>query len=636
MSDNFVMNMLNGYADDHDVDAGDVFKHDTPKKSEPITPSPSNTTESNISAEQKIETPVVNKKREWRPDASLTDGMPELKKAGAVYKKDEVKFESDDKALKNLMDDVAVQESRESMDDMSRKLANIEEAKARHGITKLQIPPGEIQTRFMIAASDPDRKKSQELLDALLNEVKTLYPSMVLEYAEGIGPEIESGKINPVPEAATPTDERKKEEQKSEPEKPDTQAEITPESENPESDLKIVIDKSSLPTVSWNQEEVEKIKKSRSIELSIVEGRDIKFGNITDVSDNMVDRVLEKYHRKTNDVTGVLPASKYRATFSGLSYPEVLDLSTSQEMNNLDGERKKWSIAFDHIHNQSIGAWEEYYVYTDKESGNEVRINNIDDAPEGVETHFVSRFEDFLRKTSFMDLEFILWKILCATTMDKEIISIDCHALTSAGTECGHTYDWIYAAQDLLDMKSIPEAILKEMEEAGKAATAEEIMKIYKTSPVNSTDTVELSSSGFILVIGHISAYDYIENIYSVIKSLEESEESDPTIVSRGMAYATLTVIKAVLIPQDGGRYARVRGPEGIAKVLSKLDEYDWQAISEITKMAIDPYQFRYSLRDIVCPKCKNRSNIRIEDMSRMLFIVARSLSSVQVTLKKA
>lgn len=637
-----VMGMIDSYASEQNVDANDIFKR--PNTQQPVPENePSITVEdAAISKNQTVPSEFHKKqKREWSPDASLTEGMPELQKKAAVYEKGEIHEEKHD-PLKNIMDDVALKESRESMDDMSRKTANIEDAKARHGITKLQIPAGEIQTRFLIAASDPDYKVAQSKLDELLDEVERVYPQFILERTaepssngdlnENIGkvdnvtPEQQSSVTGaPNNNKVVQMPERKEESSISEP-------------LDEEKDVKVIIDKSALPTVSWSEEEVAKIKKSRSIELNIVEGSKIKFGEIEDVSENFVDRVLEQYQRKTNDIVAVLPASKYRATFTGLSYPEVLDLSTSQEMNTIDAELKKWSICFDHIKNPSIGAWEEYYLYTDPDTGKEIRVETSDGVSDGIDAHFVSKFEDFLRKTSFMDLDFMLWKILCATAKDKEIISIDCHAVNKVNgqdQQCGNTYDWIYSPSDLLDMTSINVAVLDEMKEAGEASTVEDIMRIYKSAPVNSMDTVELTTSGFVAVIGHVSAYEYLNDIYPIIKSLEE-DNNDPTVVSRGMTYMTLSVVKAILIPNGRGGYKRIKGAKSIAKVVKQLDEFDWQTVMEISRMAMEPYQFKYSLKDIVCPKCKNRSTIRVEDMSRMLFIVARSLSSVQVTLKKA
>lgn len=637
-----VMGMIDSYASEQNVDANDIFKR--PNTQQPVPENePSITVEdAAISKNQNVPSEFHKKqKREWSPDASLTEGMPELQKKAAVYEKGEIREEKHD-PLKNIMDDVALKESRESMDDMSRKTANIEDAKARHGITKLQIPAGEIQTRFLIAASDPDYKVAQSKLDELLDEVERVYPEFILERVTEPSP---NGDLN---ENIGKVDNITHEQQSSVTGAPDNNKVVQmperkeessiSEPQDEEKDVKVIIDKSALSTVSWSEEEVAKIKKSRSIELNIVEGSKIKFGEIEDVSENFVDRVLEQYQRKTNDIVAVLPASKYRATFTGLSYPEVLDLSTSQEMNTIDAEWKKWSICFDHIKNQSIGAWEEYYLYTDPDTGKEIRVETSEGVPDGIDPHFVSKFEDFLRKTSFMDLDFMLWKILCATAKDKEIISIDCHAVNKVNgqdQQCGNTYDWIYSPSDLLDMTSINVAVLDEMKEAGEASTVEDIMRIYKSAPVNSMDTVELTTSGFVAVIGHVSAHEYLSSIYPIIKSLEEDND-DPTVVSRGMTYMTLSVVKAILIPNGKGGYKRIKGAKSIAKVVKQLDEFDWQTIMEISRMAMEPYQFKYSLKDIVCPKCKNRSTIRVEDMSRMLFIVARSLSSVQVTLKKA
>ena len=225
-----------------------------------------------------------------------------------------------------------------------------------------------------------------------------------------------------------------------------------------------MIDKSRVSEISWSRDEVEKIKKSRSIELNIVEDQPLKYSEIEDVDDNVVDLVLAQYQRKANDSVGALPASRYRATFTGLSYPEILDLSHSLDVNSLDTERKKWTIVYHHMKNQSIGPWKEYKWYIDPSTKKKVIIDFGAEGPvdDSIEVHEVTKFDDFLMKTSFMDLEFMLWKILCATTMDKEIISIDCHAkLDDTDKECGKSYDWIYSPNDLLDVSSISPEIVK-------------------------------------------------------------------------------------------------------------------------------------------------------------------------------
>ena len=630
MSDNkfSVMDMMNDYADEHEIDPAEIFrKH-------PVSGNVKREFDEETKEEPQEEAPVKKEKKAWMPDPKLTEGMSEFNQPGAVYDKDEVKL-TEDKMLHNIADDMAVQESRESMDDMNRKLANIEEAKQRHNIKNLHIPPGNEQVRMLICAGDTDHKRAQEGLDKILEEIKEIYPSFI-EYNE----EVQSTESEIIEEdnASEITEENTENvvgTPSAEPIKPKMVVGDSIEG----IDTKIVIDKRNLDQVAWSQEEVDKIKKSRTIELNIVEGSDLEFGSIQEADTSNIDALLSQYERKSNDVVAALPASKYRATFTGLTYPEVIDLSSSNEMNTLDGERKKWSIAFNHIKNQSIGAWEEYLLYKDPKTKKIVKspvgVELPDYVPDAI-VHHVTKFEDFLRKTSFMDLEFILWKILCATAMDKEVVSIDCHSKGNNGKECGHSYDWIYSPSELLSMDTISPTVLEEMKETGEASTTEEIMRVYKTSPVASNDFVTLHTSGFKAVYGHISAYEYLDSIYSKMKELENPKNIDPSIVSRGMSYATLSTIKAFIIEDKiTGINHRITGADNLVKVLDTLDEVDWQTISEITRLMLEPYQFRFSLRDIVCPKCKNRSMIPIDSMTRLLFIVARSLSSVQVTLKR-
>lgn len=628
-----VMDMARSMAAEESTDIKELFaKH-------PVSGKVAAEQQEAVISEEQPTTAPETKKVPWTPDPELLNGMDEMKSNPVVYDKKDIK-ESDQEDLKNIADDEAIRESRESMDELSRKRANIEDAKKRHGIVHFNIPEGPYHASIFAAAGDTNYKRSQEGLDEIFNEIKELHPEFISMWADqeknnplNAGEKTpdfhqETGKIQdiPVQPASVNTED------------PAPQPVTTDSVDNENGpDIKVVIDKTQLPTVSWSQEEIDKIKKSRTVELNIVETKPIEYSQIEEVDENAVDAVLEPYQRKTNDIVAAFPASKYRATVRGLSYTEVIDLSNSQEMNNLDGEKKKWSIAFDHIRNQSIGPWEEYQWYIDPKTHQKVKIPFTASIPPGIDpnkVHEVTKFEDFLQKTSFMDLEFILWKILCATAMDKEIISIDCHAVHN-GRECGKSYDWIYSPNELLMLDSIDPAVLEDMERTGNAGTNEEIMIAYNSSMLKTNNTAKLTSSGFSIVFGHISAYEYLSSIYSEVKALEDAEVNDPTLASRGLIYTALTVIKAFLVPQPDGTYKKITGTKNLVKVINTLDEIDWQTISELVRIMVEPYQFRFALRDIVCPQCKNKSIIPIQNMTRLLFIVARSLSSVQVTLKR-
>lgn len=627
-----VLNMAETYAAENEIDPADLFKR------HPVS--------GNIKAEAeeaaKIEMnqtpsapePVVQgKKKPWSPDAKLLEGI--INSKPVTYTKDELMVK-DTGDLKNIADDTAEQASREALDDMSRKIANIDDAKKRFGIKHFQIPEGPFHAKIFAAAGDTNYKRAKEGLDILFKEIIDIYPEFVREWekpkdSNNIQSQV-SAQTVPIQSDNTTTDQPVVTEQQA----PviNVGDGITPSivaGENPET--KVIINKNNVPEVSWTKEEMDVIKRSRSIELNIVEDVELKYTNIEDVDDNAVDVVLSQYQRKVNDVVASLPSSKYRATFIGLTYTEILDLSHSQEMNSIDGERKKWAIAFDHIKNQSIGPWQEYKWYIDPLTKKKViiDINAADPTNVDIKVHKHSKHDDFLTKTSFQDLEFILWKILCATAMDKEIISIDCHGQYH-GKECGKSYDWIYSPNELLMISSISPAVMEEMKKTGEASSIDEIQKNYKESMLNTNNTIELPTSKLGVIFGHISAYDYLNSIYAEMHAITESEDA---MLSQALTHSMLTVIKAFLIPKQDGGTARVKGASTIIKLVNTLDEIDFQTLSELMRIMIEPYQFSFALRDICCPQCKTKSSINIESMTRLLFIVAQSLSSVQVILKR-
>lgn len=642
-----VMAMVDDYADKNQIDPATVFKqHPVSGKVKAELEGTELPTEDSPAPSPAPSAPAP-KKKEWTPDPSLLAGMEEFEAQPVTYDKKDLELKDED--LKNISDDNAMQDAIETMDELHRTHVNIEAAKKRHGISKFQIPPGEYHARITAAAGDTNYRRAQEGLDEIFNEIKKSIPEFIMEWMPGFEPKDQNGTVTPpitedhltgdkLIKLPTPPENNSPET----PEQEEDSSEIDPAPADSDSDeVKIIIDKRDLPEIGWTAEEMEKIRRSRTVELNIVESADLKFGEIEDISGNLVDRVLEPYHRKVNDVVASLPASHYRATFFGLSYPEVTDLSNSEKMNNTDGEWKKWSIVFDHIKNQSIGPWEEYAWYIHPETKKKIRMGFHDNPPaefgiDDKDIHRVSKFIDFLMKTSYIDLEFMLWKILCATAMDKEIVSVTCKSEKDNGAECGHSYDWVYAPSDLLLMDSIDVAVLEEMKKTGEAGTEEEILANYNESLVNSKNTVKLASSGINVIIGHASAYDYLTEIYPMLDSLEETDGTDPSVITTGMAYTTLIAIKGILVPKpDGTGHYRITDYEKIADTFRKLDSIDWTTVGKIVEMMIEPYRFEYSIRGLVCPKCKARSSIRIPNLERLLFTVARSLESVQVELKK-
>jgi len=616
---------------------------------------------------------MKSNKKAWTPDAALLEDMPETQTQGVVYDKKDVVLKRDEK-LVNIMDEKMVETGTSKVQEMVRMNQNIEIAKQRRKIKHFFIPQGPIQMQMTLAASDPDVNAAQTALDEIIDSIAQTNPEMI---------EYEKDDSNDNKESVTNNNEVIEESIK-EPEKKveeidktldeesidddneiDEENDITEERENTEDnkneepvieetntdvekhyddtheidELKIEIDKAKLSNITWSPEDIEKVRKSRIVKLNIIEKDDIEFGTIKNADEKMVDLVTQAYYRKNNDIEAVLPASHYRATFSGLTYTEVLDLRTSQEVNPIDSERVKWGICFKHIHNQNIGPWEEYVLYRDPTTQEEFKVNSMKEVPKRIPNkniHKVSKEEDFLRKTSYVDLEFILWKILCATSMPEEIIQFTCSNKVN-GTTCNNVYDWIYQPSALLDESTIEPAVLEEMAKTGNAMSKEEILSNYNDSLLTSQNYVRLPSSKFVVLYGHASAYEYINDIYPLIRSLGNKENIDnPLSISKMLRYLALACIRELLIPnKNNDGYIRIRGGNNISKILDTFNEFDWRTINEIAAMIINPYNFRYVMKNIVCPKCGHKEDVEIDTIVRLLFIVAQSLENVQVSLTR-
>ena len=273
------------------------------------------------------------------------------------------------------------------------KTQAIEASKKRLHIVKLAIEdPAEHAAIFAIA-SDTNIQRRDEQLDARIKAYVEKFPSTVLEWEPWYGPNVKVVKNDLEPVEPTPVTEVISEpstENENHTKEEDMEI-ISKATQNLEKIPDAVIDKTvvrvnkeDVPHIFWDQEDVDKIKKSRKVELDIIETTPLEYNEVVELDENAIDGVLSQYTRKMNDVSSPLPASKYRATFTGLSYPEILDLSQSQELNTVDGLKKKWTIAFNHTKNPSIGQFKPFRYYIDPSTKKKIHLNAGEPVPEGA------------------------------------------------------------------------------------------------------------------------------------------------------------------------------------------------------------------------------------------------------------
>lgn len=522
-----------------------------------------------------------SEKKEWTPSAdALEEAGMNNKPAGVIYKKEDVILK-DNEGFKNLVEDGVKQESQDQMDELDRIAYNIERAKKKLGIVKLAIDHNHLlsashRTELINLANDKD---SFDRLVIRLDQITQEHPEYVLERV----------------------DDKKNEDKENN--------NIDENKENVDiQDVVINIDKDNVDKIIFDQEYIDKVKSARNVVLNVKEEKDLSF-TIVDSDENIeIDNILSEYDRKIGDFPLTLPASHYRCIVTGLSYPEIIDLSYSHEVTNFDTEKKKWSIAFKHVTNPSIGKFHGWIDENDVEH---------------------TAFEDFMRKTSNHDLQLILWGIICATTFDEESTFINCNI-----PDCKSSYEWIYHPKELIDMDSVPNEILEEMRMVGEAQGEDNILQIYNESCLNKKRMIKLSDSGIIAALSHSSADRYLNQVFPKILSLRDDENSDLT---DAFAASVLEMVDHLLIPKKGTNgYMKVTKIDNIIELLKSLSSVDCKILATLLEDIATPYHFTFTMKDVKCPKCGNISNIQIQDMHSMLFMITRSLENVNVELRRS
>ena len=255
-----VLEMAREMADANNIDPHELFKK------EPDNPKPQG-----VKEPEKISSPETVDEQEstadeWSPDSALLEGMEEFNSSPVIYAKSEIRTEENQGFLKNIADESAIQQSRETMDELTRKQLNIEEAKQRHGISKFRIPEGKFHVLIYNAAIDTNHERGQKKLDEIFDEIKKTYPEFILEYSDPsktntAQPENSGGNIVELPQHNKSIAEARTNNgtivrtSTGVSRRSDPPAETIPDTEvievSDDTDIKVVIDKTNLPEVSW-------------------------------------------------------------------------------------------------------------------------------------------------------------------------------------------------------------------------------------------------------------------------------------------------------------------------------------------------------------------------------------------------
>ena len=257
-----ILNVAQNYDNPEDdlIFKDEVIEAKPVEVKEKVKPQPKPETQQVEINPPKSEIKPKEKKREWTPDAKVLNEMPELAAKPITYSKEEFKAK-DDKSLKNFTDESAKEDAKMTVTEMRTKNANIDKVMRKLGIKKLSIPDDNLEGktyrfRILNAASDPKSDIAEDHLTKIFTEMMKEFPEFILEkYSDEPKPD-QSVKDGQVIDNLVTTDLSQNIEKKEE----------EPKQVN-EDQVDIIIDKKDAPELTFSDEEIDKIKKARTIRL---------------------------------------------------------------------------------------------------------------------------------------------------------------------------------------------------------------------------------------------------------------------------------------------------------------------------------------------------------------------------------
>lgn len=382
--------------------------------------------------------------------------------------------------------------------------------------------------------------------------------------------------------------------------------------------ININVEKGNPVTVNVDKEVVAEMTNTNRVDIVVTEVSEQQLTMAKIVQNSQRDGIIKPFESDAGDVPLTLPLSAYRCVLKPVNYWEFIQLGSSpMSGNRADADKKQWSIIYDHIRNVSIGEFKD--------------------------------FEDFLKKTKYMDRELLMWGILIASAEDEETISIRC-----GNPKCKKSHQIRYNPRALIHVND--ELVQKyHYTETHQVAPGDAAIAHYQK--INSTiRRYKLPTTGYIVEIDdRPSAYDFINRRYQLMDDLRNRFKPTPDMIPEGVdpeAYiddalnnnpeysyllAHALFITAISIVQGDTEY-RYTTWEDIEKIITTaLDMKDasilMQLVNKQASSNVSPMSFY--LEDFNCDQCgKHEDRIPIPDIGNsLIFQLARRLSSTEINL---
>ena len=376
--------------------------------------------------------------------------------------------------------------------------------------------------------------------------------------------------------------------------------------ELPELNDEFVDDVSEFDTVDKYKESIkEKLEEKKKQNADEVKEEEV-IKKIIENSDK--PGIIRDFTSTMSDVQFTLPASGFRATMTGINWFDALGLADVAGKTEQDKAIEQWSMFYKHMKNVSIGE------FTD--------------------------FEDFLKKTKYVDASVIMWALLTATTGDEEEFGYTC-----TNEKCEKTFAIKYNPHSVAHINE--SNITDEYFRASKASPGQEALDVFHEMGGHHL-YYTLPDSGAILELSQPSAYDMIQKKLRTQDKLQkqlkaEYDEAEDKDSYQGAKLQFLMginqFIDSIIIPgptENDPKYKYTTWDD-IVKILTNLSWKDTNMLSPLmTALAkrfaspIDMY-----VEDVTCPHCgKHLQRLYITNIqSQLLFNASRRYQNTEINL---
>lgn len=532
--------------------------------------------------------------------------MKEYKEShpGMIVDNSEVTYDNEKKVLKNSIDD---DERRESdfkgyMADMDRLID------AAQSVTIERPPKNEIETaamidqldRIAIAKARVGSAEPEKVLKDVNGKIITLPESEKngtdLRVPEGYNNKFFKEKTEDTPE----NDSKQESENNDEDVEIDADA-IAKEKEEAEEHEKLVnilIDKTGFGNgnIDFTEEEREKLSTATEIRVTEVENLDID-SYVFDAPDKTYVDSIDSMDSNLGTTVVPLVASRYRAKMRGLGYGQLGDILLSGNEPSFEQTYKRFSTIYNNIVETTIGKFES--------------------------------FEDFLKKTAFIDMNMLVYGLIVSTYPEIDSVNVTCG-------KCGKTFEQKYFVRDLMDLSSASNTYLKRLDKL-MSCPPEEFKKFAEEGPVRKRKYIVLPASKYVAEIGVISAYDHLYQVISNMASEEFKSQHDDDINGfLKINYVYLNMVRSISIPNPNKPKSLIKYSsfEDVLQIIYRLPMEDQQILSGLIGQYAENYGYNFSIKNDACPYCHNRSERTEVDLNELVFFKIRRLMNTGIRVE--